>query len=350
MKRVVAAMLLLWATGCMRPIKLVTDSGLHVDGPINAKLSAEILPTGATSPVVEMPVQGEACGKGPKVAIVDVDGLLLNFNLNGPYSAGENPVDIFREKLDAAAADPDVCAVVVRINSPGGGAAASDMMWRELFAFREKTGRPVVACLMDLGTSGAYYLATAADRILAHPLTVTGGVGVILNLYNLRDFMSTFNIIYQGIKAGEQFDNASMTKELSPEAKALLQSMADEFYERFKAVVRKRRPQLNLAEGTALDGRVFTARQALERGLIDQIGYLDDALAEARRLAGQPAARVVLFHRRNDPGWTPYATTPNIPLQAAFLPYSMPGADRIRLPLFLYLWQPDPTLDRMSGK
>src|SRR5207247_9810095 len=136
-----------------------------------------------------------------------------------------------------AAADADVCAVVARINSPGGGAAASDMMWRELFAFREKTGRPVVACLMDLGTSGAYYLATAADRILAHPLTVTGGVGVVLNLYNLRDFMSTFNIIYQGIKSGEQFDNASMTNALAPEAKALLQAMADEFYGRFKAVV-----------------------------------------------------------------------------------------------------------------
>src|SRR5205814_8036983 len=132
----------------------------------------------------------------------------------------------------------EVCAVVVRINSPGGGAAASDMMWRELYAFREKTGRPVVACLMDLGTSGAYYLATAADRILAHPLTVTGGVGVVLNLYNLRDFMSTFNIIYQSVKAGEHFEDASMTNALSPEAKDLLQKMADEFYDRFKAVVR----------------------------------------------------------------------------------------------------------------
>src|SRR5260370_27937439 len=121
-----------------------------------------------------------------------------------------------------------------------------------------------------------------------------------------------------------------MTNALSPDATNQLQGMADEFYERFKSVVRQRRPLLNLAEGTSLDGRVFTARQALERGLIDQIGYLDDALAEARRLAGQPEARVVLFHRRNDPGWTPYATTPNIPLQAAFLPYSMPGADPIR--------------------
>jgi protease-4 len=281
---------------------------------------------------------------------VDVDGLLLNFHLSGPYSAGENPVDVFREKLDAAAADPDVCAVVVRVNSPGGGAAASDMMWRELSAFREKTHRPVVACLMDLGTSGAYYLATAADRIVAHPLTVTGGVGVVLNLYNLRDFMSTFNVVYQGIKAGPNADVGSMTNELSPEAKDLLQGIANEFYDRFKAVVRQRRPRVNLSGDAALDGRVLTARQALERGLIDRVGYLEDALAEARGLAGQAEARVVLFHRRSDPAWSPYATTPNMPLQASFLPYSLPGADRSRLPLFLYLWQPDPTLDRMSGK
>jgi protease-4 len=296
-----------------------------------------------------MPVQA-GTGKGSKIALVDVDGLLLNFNLSGPYSAGENPVDVFREKLDAAAADAEVCAVVVRINSPGGGAAASDMMWRELSAFREKTHRPVVACVMDLGTSGAYYVATAADRIVAHPLTVTGGVGVVLNLYNLRDFMSTFNVVYQGIKAGPNADFGSMTNELSPEAKKLLQGIADEFYDRFKSVVRQRRPKVNVAGDAALDGRVFTARQALDRGLIDRIGYLDDALAEARALAGQSEARVVLFHRRNDPAWSPYATTPNVPLQASFLPYSLPGADRTRLPLFLYLWQPDPTLDRMSGK
>src|SRR4029077_5820050 len=106
--------------------------------------------------------------------------------------------------------------------------------------------------------------------------------------YNLRDFMSTFNIIYQGIKGGAQFDNASMTNALSPEATTLLQGMADEFYEYFKSVVRQRRPQLNLAEGTSLDGRVFTARQALERGLIDRLGCPDDALADARPLRTQP--------------------------------------------------------------
>jgi protease-4 len=281
---------------------------------------------------------------------VDVDGLLLNLNLTGPYSAGENPVDLFQEKLDVAAADPCVCALVVRINSPGGAVAATDMMWRELQAWRCKTRRPVVACLMDLATGGAYYLATASDAIVAHPLSITGGIGVVLNLYNLQDFMGGLNIVPQPIKSGKNIDIGTMNTSLSREAKRLLQAMADEFHARFQDVVRQQRPGVDPDGGTTFDGRVFTAQQALQRRLIDQVGYLEDALALARQKAGQPAAGVVLFHRPNDPARTPYATTPNIPLQATWLPFSLPGAERSRLPTFLYLWQPDPTLERLSGK
>jgi protease-4 len=344
-------LLLLVPLGCASPLKLLTDSRLLVDGPVNAHVTAEIQPTNTSGPVTEMTVEGQpSCGNGPKVALVDVDGLLLNTNPTGPYSAGENPLDLFREKLDAAAADSNVCAVVVRINSPGGAVAPTDMMWRELLVFRSRTHRPVIACLMDLATGGAYYLATACDVIVAHPVTITGGIGVVLNLYNLHDFMSTFNVVDQSIKAGANTDAGTMTKALTPQARDLLQKMADEFHDRFKAVVQQQRRSLDLAGGTTFDGRVFTAPEALQRGLIDRIGYLEDAIATARQLAGQPEARVVLFHRCNDPARTPYATTPNMPLQATLFPWSMPGAERSRLPTFLYLWQPDPTLERLGGK
>jgi protease-4 len=318
--------------------------------PLTARVTATLEPTN-TSPLAEMPVAGPPdCRQGPKVAVLDVDGLLVNFNPAGFYSNGDNPVDLFKQKLDAAAADPDVCAVVVRINSPGGAVAATDMMWRELLAFRDRTQRPVVACLMDLATSGGYYLATASDLIVAHPLTVTGAVGVVLNLYNLKDFMSTFNIIDQSIKAGAHIDAGSMTRALTPEERQMLQAVADEFYEHFKTVVRCQRPHLDLADGATLDGRVFTARQACQRGLVDRVGYLEDAIEAARGLAGQPSARVVLYHHCNDPARTPFATTPNVPAQATLVPFSMPGAERSRLPTFLYLWQPDPTLIRLGGK
>jgi protease-4 len=293
---------------------------------VQLRAAAELEPKNNAGPLVEMPVAGQPCGPGrPKVAVIDLDGLLLNVNLTGPYSTGENPVDLFCEKLNRAASDPAVCALVLRINSPGGAATATDIMWQELRAFRARTQRPVVACLMDMGCSGAYYLATASDLILAHPTSVTGGVGVVLNLYNLEDFLGAFNVRAQFVKAGKNIDMGSMVKSLDPEAKAMLQ-------------------------GTTLDGRVFGAQEALERGLIDRVGYLMDAVAAARELARQPDAGVVLFHRCNDLARTPYATTPNVPLQASLLPVSIPGIERSRWPTFLYLWQPDPTLERLSGR
>jgi protease-4 len=352
MKR--ALILLLWLpglAGCLAPLKLVTDDRITVAGPVKGNLTVELPPTSGTAgPVLEMPAKGDPACPGAKIALVDVDGLLLNANLTGPYSAGENPVDLFREKLDAAAADAEVCALVVRINTPGGAVAAADMMWHELQVWRAKTGRPVVACLMDLATGGGYYLASAADLIIAHPLTVTGAIGVVLNLYNLEDFMGGLQIVPQMIKAGANIDAGSMTRQLGKEERQLLQAMADEFHERFKRVVRQGRPHLDTAAAATFDGRPFTAQQALERGLIDQVGYLEDAVAVARQKAGQPGARLVLFHRCNDPARSPYATTPNVPLQATLWPVSLPGADRSRLPTFLYLWQPDPTLERLGGR
>jgi protease IV len=340
-------LLLASVSGCLRAIKVETEDRIAFNGPI----SAELIPTSNDRPVVAMPVEGGAAvGSKPHVAIVDVDGLLLNANLTGPYSSGDNPVDLFREKLDAAAADPCTVAMVVRINSPGGAVTATDIMWNELQCFREKTRRPVVACLMDVGTGGAYYLATASDRIVAHPTTITGGIGVVLNLFNLEDALNTFNITTQSIKAGPKIDIGIATRALKPDEETLLQGLADEFHARFRDVVRQQRHQLDAAPADTFDGRIFSAAQAKQRGLIDQVGYLRDALALARGLANQPDAGAIILHRRNDAARTPFATTPNVPLQASLLPVSFPGLDRSKLPTFLYMWLPDPALERLSGK
>ncbi len=347
----VVLLVVLGCTGCLRPLRILTDSRITVDEPIAARVTAELQPTNNIGPVIQVSAEGRCdTGRGPKIAIVDVDGLLLNMNMTGPYSAGENPVDFFREKLDAAATDPDICALVVRINSPGGAVAAADMMWRELQGWRTRCRRPVIACLMDLATGGGYYLATASDQIVAHPLGITGGIGVILNLYNLEDLIGSVNIVPQPIKSGANIDLGSQARPLSPEAKALLQTMADEFHERFIEVVQQQRAHVDPDGGATFDGRVFTARQALQRGLIDSVGYLEDAFALARQAANQPNARVVLLRRRNDPARTPYAITPNTPLQATLFPVSIPGVERNRLPTFLYLWQSDPALERLSGR
>jgi protease-4 len=352
MRIVVAALVALAAAGCMQGLRVRTQDRVRIESPVvtQSHIVNESPPVAACGPVVEMAVGGDDPAAAAKVAIIDVDGLLLNMDMTGLYSLGENPVDAFRQKLDAVAADPAVCAVVVRINSPGGGVTATDILWRDLRAFRERTGRPVVACLMDVGTGGAYYLATACDQIVAHPTTVTGGVGVILNLYNLRDTMGYFNVLPQAIKAGANIDMGTSAAALTPEARQLLQAMADEFHDRFRRVIEAARPNVDPAGGTTYDGRVFTAAQAQRRGLVDRIGYLDDAVAVARALAHCERTRVVLFHRPNDPAHSPYAVSPNVPLQNTLLPLSVPGLDRSRLPSFLYLWQPEATLEKLAGR
>lgn len=284
-----------------------------------------------------------------KIAVVDVDGLLLNQDLTGLFSVGENPVALFREKLDAVAANRCYRAVVLRINSHGGGVTASDIMWRDLQNFKSRTGLPVVACLMDVGTGGSYYLATAADEIMAHPTTITGGLGVILNLYNLQDLLAQFNIIPVPIKAGDNVDVGSPLRPGTDTSRELLQQMADEFHARFRDVVQQGRPQHKLATDD-FDGRVFTAYQALQRGLIDRVGYLDDAIQLAADMAGIPGSRAVVLHRLADRARTPYEATPNLPMQAGILPMSIPGIERSKLPTFLYIWQPEPTMERLGGR
>jgi len=300
-------------------------------------------------PLHEMTVIADSDAAHGKIILIDVDGLLVNAPLTGLGSMGENPVSVFREKLDSAAADPCCAAVVVRINSPGGGVTASDIMWRDLRTFREQNCRPVVACLMDLGTGGAYYLATAADHIVAHPTTVTGGMGVILNLYNLQDAMMQFNIMGTPVKAGRHTDLGTPIEPMEDDARQILQGIADQYHARFKDVVRMGRADHDASRAADFDGRIFTSPEALERRLIDSIGYVDDAVAVARRLGNAPAARVVMLHRCNDPARTPYATSPNMPVQTSMLPLSLPGLERTQLPTFLYLWQPEPTLERRAS-
>jgi len=314
-------------------------------------IKTEIAPTASKKPVFpnllpHRPHFARAC----LVAVVDIDGLLLDSDATGLGSWGENPVALFRERLDAIERDKRVRAVVLRIHSPGGSVTASDIMCRDLQAFKARTCLPVVACLMDVAAGGGYYLATGANCIVAHPTTVTGAIGCILNVYNLQDLMATFNIIGVPVKAGKHIDLGSPIKAIDADSRKLLQSMADEFHQRFRNVVINNRPQVDPRRESTFDGRVFTASQAINLGLIDQIGYLDDAVRMATNMAGLNYAEVTFFRRCGDPALSTYSITPNVPLQEKVIPINIPGIDRSRLPSFLYLWQIEPSAELTNGK
>jgi len=264
---------------------------------------------------------------------------------------GENPVSAFREKLEAAAADPRVRAVVVRINSPGGGVTASDIMADELRRFREEARKPVVCCLMDVATAGAYYLAVGGDRVVALPTSLTGSMGALLNHYNLQDAMAQLNLVADPVKAGPRLDMGSVTTPLDDETRKLLQEVADGFRDRFRDRVAARRPAMTADDLAAIeDGRVVAAPKALGLHMVDRLGYVHEAIAEAERLGGAAGSEVVLFQRAGYPTHSIYAITPNAPIQGDIIPFSYPGLDRAKAPTFLYLWQPDPTVFRQAGR
>jgi protease IV len=335
----------------------------RVAGRVTTTLETPPVSTEA-GPVKPVSVQGGSA----RVALIDVDGLLLNTPFVGPLSVGENPVALFREKLEAVACDPCAKAVVLRVNSPGGGVAACIAMRRDLERFKARTNLPVVACLMDTATGGAYYLASAADQVVAGPATVTGGVGVILNLFNLRELMAQFNILPQPVVAGSRTDIGTSARKLTEGEKALLQDMADEFHAQLIADIQRARPAVvtrletpyegtifgwNIDRGHTFDGRIFTGSQAKARGLVDHIGDLDEALQLAAQL-GCPGATarpgVVMYRRSNDPARSIYAVTANVPLQGSGLLPSLPGLDRSKMPTFLSLWQPELSIEKLGGK
>lgn len=334
---------------CLPPMKVRTqgDMNVSVRTPLAAKVDATmntITDPGALQEVAVTPCPAPG---SDKVALIEVDGLLVNFNRVGAYSLGENPVAAFQEKLTAAAADPAVKAVILRINSPGGGVAATELMGRSLADFRQQCRKPVVACLLDLGTGGGYYLASGCDQILAIPAAVIGGIGVKLNLYYLEIAMEQWNAFGTPIKSGDRIDMGTPTRKMTAEEKAMLTSMAREYHDNFKQIVMRNRPRL-AAEASLFDGRVMTASKAAEAGLIDGVGFLPDALERARILAGIGSAQVVMYSRSTSPARTMYDVAPNKPVQGLNMPWSVPGLDRSRLPLFLYLWEIEPTMMRIA--
>jgi len=278
-----------------------------------------------------------------KIAVIDLDGVLKNARSRTLAGVvGENPVSLLKEKLDRAARDSRVRAVVVRINSPGGSVTASDLMYDELRRFREQSGKPVVASLLDVGASGGYYVACAADRIYAHPTTVTGSIGVIMLAPELTGTMELLGVRMHTFKSGDMKDAGSMFREMNDQDRAMFAGLVQKMYARFLEVVRRGRPGLSEERLRELaDGRVFLAPEAKELGLIDEIGTLEDAVGAAKAAAGLADQKVLvvqyarpLEHRPNF-----YARTDQ-PAQVNLVNLELPEWLAGPSPQFLYLWAP----------
>jgi protease-4 len=274
-----------------------------------------------------------------RIALIDVDGFLSTSSGDGLFAPGGTSVADLKEKLKFAERDAGVRAVVLRINSPGGEATASDMMYKEVEEFRARTGKPVVACMTSLAASGGYYVAAGADVIIASPTTVTGSVGVIMQFINVEGLFDKIGLRSEVVKSGEKKDVGSPFRALTPEERKMLQDINRSLFDQFVAAVRKGRPQMTEEDvKAASDGRILTAQQAVALHMVDSVGYMSDALATARNMAGIRTADVVLYTAYPSYNSNIYARLggSNVPMMEEAVKLLL----KRRGPMFLYLWSP----------
>jgi protease-4 len=233
-----------------------------------------------------------------KIAIIRVDGVILD---------GEGSFE--KKQIDRVRNDPNVVAVVLRIDSPGGSVTGSDYLYHHLKKLKEDRDLPIVVSMGGVCASGGYYIAMAVggqeNAIFAQPTTWTGSIGVMIPHYDLSEAMSALKIKDDTLASGPNKLMGTLTRPMSPEHGRLLQGLVDESFQGFKEVVMDGRANFK-NDPAALDavatGQIFTAKQALEKRLVDRIGFVEDAIARAAELAGVPAKEVRCVKYEQPPG------------------------------------------------
>jgi protease IV len=231
--------------------------------------------------------EGAGLGFGPRVAVVELDGMIIDVR------------DLLAD-LRSHRENPAVRAVVIRINSPGGVVAPTQELYRALHRVRD-AGKPVVASFGAVAASGGYYAALAADRIYANPGSLTGSIGVIMQLPNMGGLMKRVGVDFEIIKAGEYKDIGAISRSMTAEERRVLQVLLDDVHDQFVGAVAEGR-QLDRAEVLGFaDGRVFSGTQAHALRMVDALGGLEEAIEAAAELAGLDIPPRIIPPRRR---WT----------------------------------------------
>lgn len=219
---------------------------------------------------------------GGRVGIVRVEGSIVS-GAGGGWATGAQAADrrVIAD-LERADADGKIAAIVLYVNSPGGGVVASDEIYRAV----TRMEKPVVAYAGEMAASGGYYVACGADLIVAHPASITGSIGVISRVVLLQELMDKLGVEFQTIKSGDVKDMGDPSRPLTEEERALLQAIVDETYQSFVDVVAESRGIPREEVLAIADGRLLSGAQALRLGLVDQLGGLQEAIQAAAELAG----------------------------------------------------------------
>ena len=238
-----------------------------------------------------------------KIAVIDLSGLIASFSVD---ASGHNMIESLRRQFEWANKDDDVKAILFRINSPGGEVLASD----KIADIVRESKKPVISVMGALAASGGYYVAAPSDWIVAHELTITGSIGVIMSGYSIRNLMDKVGVQPIVFKSGKHKDMLSLGKreeDITPEERKIVQDMIDETFERFKKIVQEGRDMDNrdTEDGESLeedwesfaDGRILSGNMALAQGFVDELGDLDTGYERALSLKGISDANLTQYRQ-----------------------------------------------------
>ncbi len=238
-----------------------------------------------------------------KIAVIDLSGLIASFSVD---ASGHNMIESLRHQFEWANNDDDVKAILFRINSPGGEVLASD----KIADIVRESKKPVISVMGALAASGGYYVAAPSDWIVAHELTITGSIGVIMSGYSIRNLMDKVGVQPIVFKSGKHKDMLSLGKreeDITPEERKIVQDMIDETFERFKKIVQEGRDMDNrdTEDGESLeenwesfaDGRILSGNMALAQGFVDELGDLDTGYERVLSLVGISDANLTQYRQ-----------------------------------------------------
>ena len=262
-------------------------------------------------------VEDGALPGGPRVAVVEIEGIIVD---------GDQVVRDLREHVD----NPAVKAVVVRVNSPGGVVAPTQEIVSAIQRVR-KAGKPVVASFGAVAASGGYYVGTAADRIYASPGTLTGSIGVVMQMANVEGLLKKVGVEYVVVKAGAYKDVGNFARPMTPDERRILQALLDDVHGQFIAAVAQGRGLDMDTVRRIADGRIYSGQQALALKLIDTLGGFEDAIEAAGQMAGVPGKPKVILPRKRFSVFDLLRNEVGLGAPAALLP----GLPSLRTPLYL---------------
>jgi|SRR5690625_1169109 len=237
----------------------------------------------------------EAGFGGNKIVVATLEGVIQDVEENPLITAGINNYKRFLKVLDNAAEDNTVDGIIIDVNSPGGGVVESAEIHDKVVEIQEEYNKPVYVSMGNTAASGGYYIAAPAEKIVAHPATLTGSIGVIMQSINFTDLADEYGVDFNTIKSGKHKDIMSASRKMTDEERDILQSMIDEMYDEFVQVIVDGRDMSESEVRRLGDGRVYTGKQAQENGLVDELGSLKDTIAMMEEDNGWEDSRVVEY-------------------------------------------------------